>query len=366
MKKQYKIIVTVAICVAVFLCCGLTVGAERILPTSGYTTIDAASAEVIKGTETTSFPNSVYQMPFSANYFGYSGPFYFSLDVADFDVPVGYYVIFEVKSYFSSAATQGGTYTPVPSREKLLKCSVGYFADVAPGVYGMTDRGHSDHGDCYSTVVLNNNTGATLTVDAINVGVPTSGTLPAAYAYYLNVNEIRYRIMSSDEYNALMNDIETDKIVGEIQDSTDQITGEIQDSTDQITNGWEPDPEMPEGSEAVDDLKELEDELFNSTDDGLESFGSYFSSLGTILSDFMPGFMFLIGLFNRFLEIKWISSIISVCMILGLVGFLLNIASSVGASVSRAENKVRSEAKAAARRADAEQKSKQPWRNSTT
>ncbi len=345
MKKQYKIIVTVVTCVAVFLCCGLTVGAERILPSSGYTNIEYASGTVTRGSETTSFSNSGNQLPLSANYFGYSGPFYFTLDIVNFDVPSGYYVIFEVQSYLSSVASREGTYSPVSSRDKLVKCSFSYLADAVVGIYGMTDKGQSEHGDSYHTVVLNNNTGGTLTVDAIRVGVPTAGTLPAAYAYYLKVNYIRYKILSSDEYNALMSDIETGKIIGEIQDSTDQITGEIQESTDQITNGWEPDPEIPEGGEVVDDYAAAEDELLADSLQGIDEFNYLITSNedGGFFS-WVNGFAFIIQLWQLLVTFEWIHDLLYLSLQLGVMAFFLNIVGVAGSSVGRVERAARREA----------------------
>lgn len=332
MKKWYKSLVIIALVVGLLVCSCFSVSADtgnngtRILP-SGYSTVKYASAWVQKGTDTSYFPNSYNTFPFSANYYGYTGPFYFNFDIDTINVPAGSYIIIEIKSYFSSTTSKEAAYVPVSSREKLLKCSIGYSSSGTPSAFGMAERGHSPNGDCFNTFVVNNDTNGVLSIVALRFGIPTTGALSSAYAYYLNVDYVRYKVLSSDEYALLMNNIETDK-----------ITGQIQDSTDQITNGWDPKPERPEGADKVDDVGNLEEQIGENSQAGLDEADKLFDDFAGTLEILYPGLLFITGLFNTMLgEFSFFRSLLLIGLALGIIGFILNLSNTIAGRLRRSD-----------------------------
>lgn len=112
-----------------------------------------------------------------------------------------------------------------------------------------------------------------------------------------------------------------------------------QQATDEIVNGWDPDPEKPSGSDKFDDLDDLEQEVEGSTQDGISQGESILNSLSSNLASFSSAFIFVTGLFNLFLGVGWIPTLLEVSLALGLIAFILNIVPSIGRAIDRHRNK---------------------------
>lgn len=118
------------------------------------------------------------------------------------------------------------------------------------------------------------------------------------------------------------------------------INNSIQEGTDQITNGWQPNPETPDNADDVGELGSIEEQLQSGSEEGINAGMDMITGLGNSLTGFQKGFVFLIDLFDELTgEIKWISSVLTIGLALGIVAFLLNIVGSVASKISRNERR---------------------------
>lgn len=95
---------------------------------------------------------------------------------------------------------------------------------------------------------------------------------------------------------------------------------------EEITHGWDPDPTPPPGSDSFNDLNNLESGLDSAVSGGIDEGSSLLSGFSKSLTSFRGAATFLIGVFNTFIDIGWLKTIIVVCLALGLIGFILNFA----------------------------------------
>lgn len=140
----------------------------------------------------------------------------------------------------------------------------------------------------------------------------------------------------------------TDQINQQIQDSTNQITGEIEESTDKIINGYDSNPEAPQGSDIVDTSAEMEKELLESTTGPIASMGGILNNLDGYLTKFSPAIVFIGNIFNKFIAddattdfyiASWFRNLCYVGLTLGLVSFVLNLAPAIGRKISEMRGK---------------------------
>ncbi len=165
----------------------------------------------------------------------------------------------------------------------------------------------------------------------IDVQLKSALTSPLQITVYGGqpTEKVQLTVSQSSEEAGLLGEINNS-----IQDGTDQITGEIQESTDQITNGWTPNPEKPAGSESVDDMTDIEQEIMDGSQEGIDSGNQVLSNFGGFLENWREGFIFVIGLFNILFANTWINSLIQIGLALGLIAFILNIAPSIARKIS--------------------------------
>lgn len=104
--------------------------------------------------------------------------------------------------------------------------------------------------------------------------------------------------------------------------------GETNDKLDQIIEGTVA-PSAPVGSDSVGDLGDLEDDLFNSAQDGLDQADNIFNNAPGIVALYSSGFLFMANVIEHFSSAGWISGILTVSLALGLLGFIANIAVAV-------------------------------------
>lgn len=122
-------------------------------------------------------------------------------------------------------------------------------------------------------------------------------------------------------------------------------------TADYITEGWTPNPETPDNAQDVSELGSIEEQLQSGSEEGINAGMDMITGLGSSLAGFQKGFVFLIDLFDELTgEIKWISSVLTIGLALGIVAFLLNIVGSVASKISRDERR----AEADKRRAEAD------------
>jgi len=101
-----------------------------------------------------------------------------------------------------------------------------------------------------------------------------------------------------------------------------------------LTEGWKPNPEKPSGSESVDDMTDIEQEIMDGSQEGIDSGNQVLSNFGGFLENWREGFIFAIGLFNILFANTWINSLIQIGLALGLIAFILNIAPSIARKIS--------------------------------
>lgn len=140
-----------------------------------------------------------------------------------------------------------------------------------------------------------------------------------------------------------ISDPDVEEILGGINKSTNQITGAINDSTDKITNGWDPKPEKPQGSEKVDEMSDLEDQILAGSQEGVDLGNESLLGLNDFFATFADGFMFFIGIFNLLFTNSWITRILQISLAIGLIAFVLNIVPSIGSKISSDERRAESD-----------------------
>lgn len=158
------------------------------------------------------------------------------------------------------------------------------------------------------------------------------------FSHYMRIEQTSDEIIAAKQSTGILGnkiDQSTNIIKGHIDDATDKITGEIQDSTDQILHGWDPNPEVPPGSESVGELGSVEQQLQDSSQEGIDAGLSMISGLGQTITRFNSGLMFFVSFSNRIMQIEWLSSLLTIGLAIGIVAFLLNISGSIFSKISR-------------------------------
>lgn len=98
---------------------------------------------------------------------------------------------------------------------------------------------------------------------------------------------------------------------------------------DQITQGWSPNPETPTGSGTVDQQTQLEDQIMQDSEQGLNDATSALNAAGSILAVFRDGFIFLMGLFGLATDISLVNNLLSISLALGIFIFVLNLTANL-------------------------------------
>lgn len=174
------------------------------------------------------------------------------------------------------------------------------------------------------------------------------GMLPIYTLKHLNVND-NYEIIV--DYNAPCFEFEMDALEMEAHNNsqlqyTIKAVQELQKQVeqqgqafDQIING-EPDPVAPEGSDAVEDLNGVENQLKNDSQQGLdEGLGFLQNALG-IITQYGSAFLCVIALFRPFAELPLFSALLIISLGLSVCAIVLNIGLDVGRkSSSKTSNK---------------------------
>lgn len=130
-----------------------------------------------------------------------------------------------------------------------------------------------------------------------------------------------------------------DQITDEIQQGTNDLKNEIQQGTDEVVNGWEPNPEKPQGSNKVDDMTQIENEIEQGAQEGIDTGNNLLQNFGTLFTSFTTGFLFFIGIFNLLFSNAWLTTLLQISLVLGLIAFILNIVPSIGSRIGRDQKK---------------------------
>lgn len=139
---------------------------------------------------------------------------------------------------------------------------------------------------------------------------------------HLQALETRWFNFSIDKVSS--EEAAANKITGEILQSREEVNKKIEESTDKITNGWSPDPVAPEGSESVDELTDIENQLDSGIQDSVSQGQSLISNIGSMIGDFSAGLIFILGLFNLSFNVGWLTSLLQISLAIGIISFLLN------------------------------------------
>lgn len=130
-----------------------------------------------------------------------------------------------------------------------------------------------------------------------------------------------------------------------------EIAGSIQDSTDKITGGWNSDPQKPAGSDKVDELTGIENQLDQEISGGVQSGLDILQRFNIYVEKFEQPLLFIMGMFTDFFEVSWLTDLVTVSLSLGVIVFLLNLAPSVASRMHRDDMSERSETRHAESRA---------------
>lgn len=144
---------------------------------------------------------------------------------------------------------------------------------------------------------------------------------PNASAYFeFNVGYIECKCAISSLYRQQQLSNTSNKLLDEINKQLEQNGQKIDD----IING-SVSAEKPNGSDAVGDLGNIEDELMDSAQEGMDKADVIFNDAPNIFALYASGFLFMATVIERIASAGWISNIITVSLALGLVAFIVNI-----------------------------------------
>lgn len=136
-----------------------------------------------------------------------------------------------------------------------------------------------------------------------------SGEQRDTYAGFFNINRIYYRLITPQEA-----------------------------ATDQITNGWTPKPQKPAGSGTVDSTNELEEQIGENAQEGIDESNKLFNGFGGTLELLSSGLIFVTGVFNTMIDkMSFFESLAIIGLVLGIIGFILNLVPSIGSRLGRAD-----------------------------
>lgn len=295
MKKYLKIIITAAAVVAVFLCCTLQVAAASTTTYRYLTSPDQIIRLRLTDTTTSTYID-IYNPNISESSGGSSYMITYNLGLTNVD-PNNVLVEILPNNDF--------IYNLDSSKHYTFVFEVGNQSSLSGSVDGVkmalrdTDGNYAEAtGVIYTSTANTQFVSVTFTPAQIN-RISNITSIQIQYRYAENATshigvlvwkDCTVTVENPDtEQIAGIIESSTGQIVGEIQSSTDQITGSIEentdgitgaieDSTDEIINGWVPDPERPEGSDQVDDLTGMEDQLLQDSQQGFDEAGNLFGS----------------------------------------------------------------------------------------
>lgn len=160
-----------------------------------------------------------------------------------------------------------------------------------------------------------NTADSTIYIYTIEVGdIDGDNTWPAGekrntLSGYFNINQIYYRVVTASEA-----------------------------STDTLVNGWTPKPQKPSGSGTVESTNDLEHQISQNAQAGIDQSNSLFGSFGDTMSILTSGMIFVTGLFNTMLgKMQFLESLAIIGLVLGIIGFILNLVPSIGSRLSRSD-----------------------------
>ena len=164
-------------------------------------------------------------------------------------------------------------------------------------------------------VSFTNTTGTTMEFYGVRFGdIDGDNTWPGGIKRdtlkgYFNVNQFFYRIMTAEAA-----------------------------ANDELINGWKPKPQKPSGSGTVESTNDLEHQISENAQAGIDQSNSLFGSFGDTLSILTSGMVFVTGLFNTMLgKMQFLESLAIIGLVLGIIGFILNLVPSIGSRLSRSD-----------------------------
>lgn len=329
MKKQYKILIAVAVCFSVFLCCGLSVGASAVSFPNGYDVYsDFGTCYWVNGSSVTESTDK--EFPIAHNFFGsddapIKGVLFHLQAESGIAIPSGCTVIIEPKIYMTKY-DENNVITAIGNRYVRARFTW-HNADLSEtGTIEVPFTSRTSDGAYLFTFNFTNPLNETIYFDDFEFGALDE--LPGSFSkFWMNINRIYYDVMSSNVYDQYVQ-----------QGYIDQITGQIQDSTDKITDGWDPKPERPEGADKVDDVGNLEDQIGENSQAGIDEADKLFDDFAGTLEILYPGLLFITGLFNTMLgEFSFFRSLLLIGLVLGIIGFILNLSSTIASRLGRAD-----------------------------
>lgn len=339
MRKLYKYLIVVAALLAFLLCSVLPVGAVSRygtvtadkahtfgLWTKPWDTIIIWDIETIYWknrlqirphfVESTTHPHKTELSQFSFN------SLYWSFDLSksdfDFDPLYGYHIRFNLVNWFGRDYTDSYYYW----KFGLYDYAGEGTTDDGLLVSGVRDGG-SENGDLYSFDIY---------LDKEQLARYTNN-----FEFYFDITFSDHYVPATAEPYLSLSDITYSSLTAEeelIVDSGNQITASVEEATNTIIHGWTPDPEKPAGSESVDDMTDIEQEIMEGSQEGIDTGNNILSNVADYLENWEKGFIFVIGIFNLIFPNIWINSLIQIGLALGLIAFILNIVPSIARKIS--------------------------------
>lgn len=139
------------------------------------------------------------------------------------------------------------------------------------------------------------------------------------------------------------------EVMGDISDSLDDANDKLGDVSnkldennnmmDEIING-EVEPERPEGSDSIDDLGKLEEELLDNVGDGMSDYEVFIDDSVGIIQGHLSAFALMSAIFDSFVGVGWLRGLLIISLSLGIFGYLVNFSfRSAGDSASKSSSK---------------------------
>ena len=152
----------------------------------------------------------------------------------------------------------------------------------------------------------------TFTIESLNL------TLSISSLYRLQEQTGKTNeILSAVEKKLEQNGQKLDDVISGIDQNGEKL--------DEIING-EVEPVRPEGSDSIDSLEKIEDDLLNSAGDGLSDYQQYIDDSLTVIEGHIPAFAMMSMVFDSFINVGWLRGIFVISLSLGIFGYLVNIA----------------------------------------
>lgn len=156
----------------------------------------------------------------------------------------------------------------------------------------------------------------------------------------MSIASLYWQEMQTGKTNAILTEVEKqleangkklDDVIDKIDqngEKLDDVIDGVQDNgdkLDEIING-EVNPERPEGSDSVDDLGKLEDELLGSAQEGMDDYEVFIDESMSFIENHAQAFALMSIVFDSFLGVGWLHGIFVISLSLGIFGYLVNIA----------------------------------------